>query len=116
MERAAQLFRRAVELMPDSAMLLNSLGAALGQLGRHDKAIACFEKALKVDPLYAPTYYNLVMGFYPHDIHRDIVRLLEQRVEENPDFAAGREWLIRIREALSELETPVPDASRHAPQ
>ena len=113
LERAASLFRGAIELMPDSAILLNSLGAALAELGRRDEAMSHFENALEADPLYAPTYYNLVIGLYPRDAYHDIVRLLEQRVNDNPDFAAGSEWLIRIRETLTELETP--GASRHAP-
>jgi tetratricopeptide (TPR) repeat protein len=116
LERAASLFRRAIELMPASAILLNSLGSTLAELGRRDEAMPYFERALKVDPLYAPTYYNLVIGLYPREAYRDIVRLLEQRVKDEPDFSEGGEWLIRIRETLSQLQTPVPGASRHAPQ
>jgi tetratricopeptide (TPR) repeat protein len=105
LERAAALFCKSVELLPDSGILLNSLGAVLGELGRHDEAIACFEKAMNVDPRYVPTYYNLAIGLYAHNRHREIIGRLETLMQDL-NLPDGQEWLDRIREALSQLEGP----------
>jgi tetratricopeptide (TPR) repeat protein len=105
LERAAVLFRRSVELLPDSGILLNSLGSVLGELGRRDEAIVCFEKAMNVDPRYVPTYYNLAIGLYPHDRHREIIGHLEGLMGDG-NFPDGQEWLDRIREALLHLQSP----------
>jgi hypothetical protein len=105
MERAASLFRRSVELLPDSAILLNSLGSAHVELGRQDEAVACFEKAINAEPHYAPTYYNLVIAYYPQNRHREIISRLEALMQDS-NIPDGREWLVRIREALSRLESP----------
>lgn len=116
LERAAALFRRSVEVAPDSGSLLNSLGAALGGLGRLDEAIACFEKAMNVDPGYLPSYYNLVIGLYPQGRHREIISRLEGLMED-PNFVGGQEWLARIHETLSQLETQsARDAGYRAPR
>jgi len=108
MERAVALLRRSVELLPDSGILLNSLGAVLGELGRQDEAMACFEKAMSVEPRYVPTYYNLAIGYYPHNRHREVISLLERRIAQDPNLADGELWLVRIRETLSQLENPSP--------
>jgi tetratricopeptide (TPR) repeat protein len=116
LERAAALFRRSVELLPDSGILLNSLGTALGELGRLDEAIACFEKAMNVDPLYAPSYYNLVIGLYPRGRHREIISRLENLMLDS-NIEDGQDWLDRIHEALAQLENPrVRDAGDRAPR
>ncbi|MFQ5862912.1 MAG: tetratricopeptide repeat protein, partial [Candidatus Brocadiales bacterium] len=33
-------------------------GVALGQLGRDQEAIKCYDKALEIDPKYAKAWYN----------------------------------------------------------
>jgi len=101
MERAAALLGLAVESMPDSALLLNSLGSALGHLRRNEEAAACFERAIAADPLYGPSYYNLTVLFWLKNRHMEVVSRLEQQLAVTPDFPEGREWLQRIRETLS---------------
>ncbi len=105
LERAAALFRRSVEVAPDSGILLNSLGTALGGLGRLDEAIACFEQAMNVDPHYLPTYYNLAIGLYSRNRHREIISRLENLMQDS-NIADGQEWLDRIHQALAQLENP----------
>lgn len=100
MDRAAILLGKAVELAPDSAWLLNCLGSALGQLGRDDEAIACFERALAADPLDGASYYNLAVALQPARRHGEIVRRLEAKLRDTPDFPNGLIWLGRIREAM----------------
>jgi tetratricopeptide (TPR) repeat protein len=103
---AAHLLSKAVELLPDSATLLNSLGSVLGQLGRDDAAIGCFERALQADPLDGTSYYNLAMALYPRNRHGEIISRLEARLRDAPNFPDGTNWLRRIRATLSELSAP----------
>ena len=105
--QAAMLLKRAVERAPNSPALLNSLGSALGQLGRDDDAILCFERALKTDPLYGPSYYNLVIALYPRNRHGGVIALLEERVRKTPDFPDAEHWLAEIRSALARLGADV---------
>src|SRR5215467_12832537 len=41
-QQAAEFFRRALELRPDNAAALYSLGMIYGQLGRHEESRECF--------------------------------------------------------------------------
>ena len=101
MQRAAAILARAVECMPESPQLLNSLGSALGHLGRNDEAAACFERAVDADPLDGGSYYNLAVVLWLKNRHMEVVSRLEQRLAQTPDFPDGSMWLQRIRETLS---------------
>lgn len=105
MGRAAMLLGKAVERAPHSSTLLNSLGSAFGGLGRDDLAIGCFEKALAADPLDGTSYYNLAIALHPRKRHGEIISLLEDRVRDRPEFPDGPQWLSRIREKFSQLES-----------
>jgi tetratricopeptide (TPR) repeat protein len=48
--QAIHHFARGIEVDSDSALLFNSLGAALTKLGRLDEAARCFQTALRIDP------------------------------------------------------------------
>jgi tetratricopeptide (TPR) repeat protein len=97
-QRAALLLKRAVDCVPDNAMLLNSLGSTLGQLGRDGEARACFERALAADPLDGVAYYNLALALFPENRHGEIIRRLEDMLSAAPHFPDGADWLRRIRE------------------
>ncbi len=99
LERAAILIGHAVDRAPDSAPLLNSLGATLRQLEREDDAITCFERALAADPHYGGAYLNLALALQPRGKEGEIIARLEAELQ-HPDFADGASWLRRIREAL----------------
>ncbi|MEF2145939.1 MAG: tetratricopeptide repeat protein [Desulfovibrionaceae bacterium] len=53
--------RHALELAPDSAEALNDLGAIYAHLGRRDKARACLEKALELQPDFPSARDNLAV-------------------------------------------------------
>jgi tetratricopeptide (TPR) repeat protein len=101
MQRAAALLAAAVEQKPDSALFLNSLGSALGNLQRNEEAAACFERAIDADPLYGASYYNLAVLLWLKNRHMEVVSRLERRLAQTPDFPEGSEWLRRIRETLA---------------
>jgi tetratricopeptide (TPR) repeat protein len=48
--RAESICRDALEVVPDSAVIYNALGAAVGQQGRIQEAISAFETAVRLNP------------------------------------------------------------------
>ncbi|HET9587346.1 MAG TPA: tetratricopeptide repeat protein, partial [Anaerolineales bacterium] len=63
-EAIAELFR-AVEEDPDDVVAHTSLGVAFHRVGEEDRALACYETALKIDPIYAEAHYfraNILYG------------------------------------------------------
>lgn len=88
-ERAASAFAEAGRLMPSFAAAFTNLGAALGELERHDEAIAALEQALRFDPAGHTIINNLGAVF------RDTGRLAEAEasfrrvIELQPRFVFG---------------------------
>jgi tetratricopeptide (TPR) repeat protein len=63
-EAVAEL-SKAVEENPESIVVRTSLGVALHRSGQDDRALACYEAALKIDPRYAEAHYfraNILYG------------------------------------------------------
>ena len=58
-ERAEELFRRAIELNPNHAMVLKYYGNLLFDLARIDESVRYFERAAGLDPLSAITQVGL---------------------------------------------------------
>jgi len=57
--KAVSLCQRAVELQPDSASFRDSLGWALYKAGRSNEAVAHFQAALKIDPSFFKSFFNI---------------------------------------------------------
>src|SRR5258708_23248896 len=50
--------RRAHFLAPNDYSILNACGLCLGRLRRPEEAIACFDKALAIEPSFGPAWFN----------------------------------------------------------
>lgn len=58
-DRADKLYRRALELTPNDAMLLANYGALMAEKGNAEQAAEFFERAIQADPQYPHAYYSL---------------------------------------------------------
>lgn len=59
LERAAEIYKRVVELSPKRAYLYNNIGYALHLQGRHVEAIEALQQAVTIDPGYERAWVNL---------------------------------------------------------
>jgi len=59
---AERAFRRGLELAPNDAEILNSLGWTLFQEGRSAEAVAEYERAVAADPRHAKAHNNLALA------------------------------------------------------
>ena len=62
-EEAAQMARTLLTQHPDSVLLHNVMGAALGQLNQHEEAQESFRQALALAPDFAQTHYYQGVAF-----------------------------------------------------
>lgn len=62
-DTAMTYFNQVIELNPEDHIAINNLGANLLQQGKVEQAKEYFEKALKINPDYANTYYALALIF-----------------------------------------------------
>jgi Flp pilus assembly protein TadD len=117
-EKAAQQFRRAVELTPDNALAHGNLGLALDELGRPGEAQAELKKSIELQPTY-PALTMLGRLYYRQRLWPDAAAMVEQALQLNrtdyrvwANLAAAYEWLDQpdkadaaYAEELARLET-----------
>lgn len=64
----------------------NNLGIVLEERGRSDEAIACFRKALILDPYYAKAHNNLGNAYYRRGLLDDAIREYRIALSLKPDY------------------------------
>src|SRR5213075_648079 len=58
-EKAANSFRGAIAMNPNSAEAQNSLGEALGELKQYQAALRAFQQAVNLDSSFVRARYNM---------------------------------------------------------
>jgi len=107
-EKAANSFRQAVALNPNSAEAQNNLGEALGELKQYQAALRAFQQAVNLDGSLVRARYNMGVTYdrlgqmkYAEFVYRILIR-------EHPDFPLAYDSLAvtlsksgRAREAIA---------------
>lgn len=70
-EKAAKLYKRVVSYYPRSAKVLTRLGYCYLELGKRDKAIAIFQRSLRMDSTQFKTYRWLGDAFLQKEAYSD---------------------------------------------
>jgi tetratricopeptide (TPR) repeat protein len=93
-EPAAEGFRKVLEQNPDHVQSYGNLGLAYAGLGRKAAALECLDKALALDPAYAPARSNrhlieTMKEGRPHMMHIAETRFYREQLEaERTDRSA----------------------------
>ena len=64
---------KSLEEDPDHVVAQTSLGVAFHRLGQDDRALACYETALRIDPIYAEAHYFRANILYGHGNVREAI-------------------------------------------
>ena len=94
---AAESFRKAVDLAPDSAALRHKLGTALSLAGDTRGAIGQFEEALRRSPGFAQAHYSLGVLLASSGRPPQALEHLAAAVKSQPDYVDAR---LRLAEVL----------------
>ncbi len=105
------LWRATVTRNPDSAMAWAQLGAVHARAARHGEAVACFQRALRINSKHPEALNHLGCEYLRAGRVDDAVAELERAIEARPGFAEahcnlGTALLQggRVTEALSQFE------------
>ncbi len=102
---AAELCQRTLQQHPDHAAALNHLGRALHNLGRTEKALAAFERAVAVAPDFAEAWHNLAHVLRARgQLHR-ARQAFETALEHAPGFLSAR---LQLGVTLYAMDQPQP--------
>ena len=94
---AIRHLERAISLRQDKAVYFNNYGVVLKDAGRLNDALAAFQQAVELDPVYADAHANLAAT---HLLRNDLTRAeneLAVALTRRPDHVAGRNVLRELR-------------------
>jgi tetratricopeptide (TPR) repeat protein len=86
-DKAALVFGRIIQLVPDNAEAWYNKGVALGNLGQHEEAISCFDEALQVDPHDAQAWYNKGVALGNLGKYEEAISCFDEALQVDPHHA-----------------------------
>jgi len=98
--RQAYEFAQKLDDKPLHAICLNLIGAALGMQAEHEKALPCFDEAIKLKPDYAMACYNKGVTLGELGQYKEALACFDEAIKLKPDFAGA--WYNK-GEALQKL-------------
>lgn len=115
--KAVAILRKAVQQIPDNAMLWMNLGAA--QLGRletsgprqQERAIEAYQRAIQVDPQAPNVHYHLGLIYKERGELNRASAFFQRALEVDPTDRDARYWLDRIAQLLMESQKQSEDGA-----
>lgn len=83
-EAAANEYQRALQVSPNSPVILNKLGRVMIGMNRSDEALPLLKKALDVDPDNANAYVQLGRAYHAAKNFKETRAVLEEAIQINP--------------------------------
>ena len=96
-------FRRALELAPGSALVLNNAAVLAGIFGRYDEAIGLLRRAVALDPLNVEAHH-LAAWCVRAGLLDEAERSATKALELDPQHGATRFWLGLVQMARGRAE------------
>jgi predicted O-linked N-acetylglucosamine transferase (SPINDLY family) len=99
---SAELYKLALESLPEHELLLNNLGTANFRLGRFDTAIEVLKKALEVHPRQVLARCNLGVTYVMAGQSEAAIAEFEQCLRDDPDFMPAMVWMLGEKAHIAE--------------
>jgi TolB-like protein len=108
-------FRRALELAPGDAHVLDGAATLARILGQHEKALALIRKALALDPLSAAIHREAAMVYFMSDRLEDAATSLQIALDLNPKGGLTHAFLAinRLLQGRSDEALSLAPAESH---
>ena len=84
---AAESFRAAIRLAPDSSVEHAKLGDSLFQVGRTENAVDCYRRALELNPRHAAAHSNLGLALHDLGLLDEGIAHCARAIALRPEFA-----------------------------
>ena len=78
---AEKLLNKALSIHPDEGYIYYAYGLLYVTSGHSDKGITAFEKAIILDPKFAPSYFNLAMAYFKGALLHKMVETIDKMHE-----------------------------------
>ena len=95
----AELPARAEEVEPENYELWNLKGFCHFKQRKHDEAIACFEKAIEIDPSSGIDYANIASNLRDKGDTEGAIVMYQKALSLDPTIQFARESLERLQKS-----------------
>jgi tetratricopeptide (TPR) repeat protein len=89
--RAVKEYRKGLELEPDNANLLNSMGEAYAQMNKTKKSRSFFEEIIKSDPKHYMALFNLGITYLPSGEYERAIEFFEKALSVSEKTAEANQ-------------------------
>ena len=96
LQQALSESSQMLERFPNSVVLYNIAGASNAGLMLFDAAIDSYKQALKINPDYADTYYNMGIALKDKGDLEAAIESYKQALKINPDYAEAKADLVKL--------------------
>ena len=104
---AEKLYNEILKSSPYHEGAQSNLGILYNQLGKHQKAINCFEKAIQINPNSANAYYSLGVIFTQLGESQKAINCFEKAIQINPNHIDAHNNLGTILNELGESQKAI---------
>lgn len=120
---AEEALRTAVRLNPGYAEAHSRYGFVLATLGRHEEAVAAFERAYRLDPLSPDRAGFLALALGAAERYAEAERAARRAIAMEPDFSGNHAWFGywvlgpqgRYEEAIASLRRAIELSGPNSP-
>ncbi len=85
-QEAANIFKKVIEMNPNSTEGYCNLGVAFRRMGEYDQAKKQYQMAIEKDPQFLPAYVNLGGALALTGDYQEALKVLNLVVAKNPDY------------------------------
>lgn len=103
-KKAIPRYAKALEISPDNAKILKSLGACYFHIGQMKNAILAYQKALLLEPSDNRTLYNIGCVLKTMGMMHEAAKIYEQVITINPDHHMAHIGLAKAYLATGNFE------------
>ncbi len=109
---AEELLLKAIELVPNNAMVLYTYSYLLNAMGRHEEAMSLVERAKAIDPLTVAYFNYRFLGLYLLGRYDEALDTLKESLQLYPTVLRFYDFLGRLYLTLNRYEEAVDALSK----
>lgn len=94
--RAADSFKKAIDLNPLFPEAYNNLGVIYAKQGRYDQALELYRKALGFHPRYETAFTNIGVAYFRMDCFQDAIDSFDEAIAANPEHTKAYHYKLAV--------------------
>jgi len=107
-QEAIAMFKKQIQMNPNSAKAYNNLGMALSGVGEYEESQKQYEMSIKVDPYYFKAYSNLGGLLTQMGRYQEALKALKVAIQINPNYFEAHGNLALLYNRLGKPKEVIP--------